>query len=57
MHHLVTESYRSLEKLCRAQAAASITPLARKELEHMALEYKRLADWLECRRLEADLPK
>jgi hypothetical protein len=57
MHHLVTESYRSLELLCRSQAAVSVTPLARQELERMALEYKRLADWLEGRRLEADRPK
>jgi len=57
MHHLVTESYRSLELLCRSQAAVSVTPLARQELERMALEYKRLADWLEYRRLEANLPK
>jgi hypothetical protein len=41
------ESYRSLELLCRSQAAMSTTPETRTELERMALEYKRMADWLE----------
>jgi hypothetical protein len=39
--------YRSLELLCRQQAKLSTTPDARHELECMALEYKRLADWQE----------
>jgi len=47
MHHLANESYRSLELLCRKQAAISSSPSTRKELERMALEYKRLADWLD----------
>ena len=47
MHHLTIESYRSLELLCRTQAAISAMPATRIELERMALEYKRLADWLE----------
>jgi hypothetical protein len=51
------ESYRSLEALCRLQAATSATPLARKELERMAHEYKRLADWLDRQLPEADRPK
>ncbi|HZR71691.1 hypothetical protein [Bradyrhizobium sp.] len=38
-------SYRSLEALCREQARLSASPAVRNELEHMALEYKRLADW------------
>jgi hypothetical protein len=37
-------SYRSLELLCHRQAKLSATPAARKELERMALEYKRLAE-------------
>ena len=40
-------SYRSLELLCRKQAALSATPGTRKALEGMALEYKRLAEWEE----------
>jgi len=40
-------SYRSLELLCRQQARLSATRDARNELERMALEYKRLADWQE----------
>jgi hypothetical protein len=47
MHHPECEPYRSLELLCRQQAALSSTPGTRKELERMALEYKVLADWLE----------
>lgn len=38
-------SYRSLELLCRQQAKLSASPDVQIELEHMALEYKRLADW------------
>ena len=41
------ESYRSLERVCRQQAAISTTPAAREELERMAEQYKRLADWVE----------
>ena len=40
-------SYRDLESLCRQQAKLSATPETRHELERMALEYKRLADWVE----------
>jgi hypothetical protein len=47
MRHPKCESYRSLELLCRSQAAMSTTPETRTELERMALEYKRMADWLE----------
>jgi len=47
MPHLLHESYRSLELLCRQQAAIAATPKTRTELERMALEYKRLADSLE----------
>jgi hypothetical protein len=41
------EYYRSLELLCRQQAAISITPEAKKELEGLAREYGMLADWLD----------
>jgi hypothetical protein len=41
------ESYRSLELLCRHQAKLSSTPDAREELERMAEQYRRLADWVE----------
>jgi hypothetical protein len=51
---LPNESYRSLELLCRHQAKLSSSPEARKELERMALEYKRLADWLERQWPEVD---
>lgn len=57
MRHLSNDSYRSLELLCRQQAAIAATPETRTELERMALEYKRLADWLERQRYEADGPK
>ncbi len=40
-------SYRSLELLCRKQAAICATLDTRIELERMALEYKRLADRME----------
>ena len=42
---LAQHSWRSLERLCRRQASLAATPEARTELERMALEYKRLADW------------
>jgi hypothetical protein len=44
---LRNESYRSLESLCRQQAALSSNPAARRELEAMAREYAAMADWLE----------
>ena len=47
-------SNRSLELLCRRQAKLSVTPEARNELERMALEYKRLADWQEHQWPETD---
>jgi hypothetical protein len=47
MHHPKSESYSSLELLGRWQASVSATPDSRKELERIALEYKRLADWLQ----------
>jgi len=53
MPHLSNESYRSLELVCRQQAAIAATPETRTELERMALEYKRLADWLEHKLSEA----
>jgi hypothetical protein len=40
-------SYRSLELLCRKQAALSSTKATRMALEEMAAEYRRLAEWLE----------
>jgi hypothetical protein len=46
MYHLANESYRSLELLCRKQAALSSTSAARQELEAMAREYAAMADWL-----------
>jgi hypothetical protein len=49
-----TNSYRSLESLCREQARLAAIPEARNELERMALEYKQLADWQERQRSEGD---
>jgi hypothetical protein len=46
MHQPVNETYRSLELLCRQQAALSMTSAARQELEAMAREYAAMADWL-----------
>jgi|1185.fasta_scaffold1001886_2 hypothetical protein len=40
-------SYRSLELLCRKQAALTGHEKAKWELEKMAREYKQLADWQE----------
>jgi hypothetical protein len=40
-------SYRSLELLCRKQAALSSNKATRMALEEMAAEYRSLADWLE----------
>jgi hypothetical protein len=56
MKDLTDCSWRSLELLCRQQAALSTTPDARAELERMALEYRRLADWLERRGPETERP-
>lgn len=56
-HQLSDISYRALELLCRKQAAISGTPGTRKALEHMALEYKRLADREERQVPEADARK
>lgn len=44
---LRNESYRSLELMCRQQAALSSSSAARQELEDMAREYAAMADWLE----------
>lgn len=55
--HDKLESYRALELLCRAQAALSATPGAKSALQLMALEYKRLGDWLEHQWTEAEPPK
>jgi hypothetical protein len=54
MHCLANSSYRSLEILCRKQAAVASTAETKRELERMALEYQRLADWQERQRPEAD---
>jgi hypothetical protein len=55
MHHdLPNVSYRSLEALCRAQAAMTSSPDARRELERMAREYKASADWLDWQRSKSD---
>jgi hypothetical protein len=56
MHHLANSSYRSLELLCREQAAVASTAATKRELECMALEYQRLADWQDRQRPEADRP-
>ena len=47
------ESYRSLELLCRQQAAISTTPGAKEELERLAREYAMLADWLHRQQADA----
>ena len=57
MHHPESKSYRSLELLCRTEAAISSTPATKMELERMAQEYKRLADWLDRQWPEADKSK
>jgi hypothetical protein len=41
------QSYRSLERQCREQAALSSTPATKRELERMAEEYADLAAWQE----------
>ena len=55
MHHVPNFSYRSLEVLCRQQAAISITPGAREELERMAREYRLLADCLDRQSSDSDV--
>jgi hypothetical protein len=57
MHHPEDPSYRSLEELCRQQAALSSTPAAREQLESMAREYAALARWQERRRQEENPPE
>jgi hypothetical protein len=57
MHHPADPSYRSLELLCRRQAALSSTPDAGRELLRMALEYERLADLQDKRTAEIDTRK
>jgi hypothetical protein len=47
MHHLQNASYRTLELVCRRQAAISSTTQARILLEDMAAEYRKLADFVE----------
>ena len=47
MHRIAHLSYRSLELLCRQQAALAATASTRHELERMALEYKEQADRLD----------
>jgi hypothetical protein len=49
-------SYRSLESLCRRQAALSSSEEARRELEVMAREYADLADRADRERTESDPP-
>jgi hypothetical protein len=56
MHRPRNSSYRSLEELCRQQAALSTTPAAREELESMAREYAALARWQEYRWPEESPP-
>jgi len=56
MHHAADFSYRSLERLCRKQAAITSCADTRRELERMALEYQRLADWQDRQRPEGDRP-
>jgi hypothetical protein len=47
MHHSPNAPYRSLELLCREQAALSSNKETRSALEAMASEYRKLADWVE----------
>jgi len=53
MDRLKNASYRSLEFLCRKQAALTSLPEARIELKRMAREYQQLADLLDRDRAEA----
>ncbi|WP_157786067.1 hypothetical protein [Bradyrhizobium yuanmingense] len=52
MDYLPNHSYRSLESLCRKQAAQTDSPETRRELEKMACEYRQLADLAERERRE-----
>jgi hypothetical protein len=51
---LRNSSYRSLESLCRRQAALSSSEETRKELEIMANEYAVLADRADRERTESN---
>jgi len=58
MHHDIPDfSYRSLERLCRAQAAITSCAETRQELERMALEYKKSADWVDRQQAEMESVK
>lgn len=46
MRRSESQSYRTLELLCRQQASICATPATRQELERMAAEYAAQADWL-----------
>jgi hypothetical protein len=55
MDELPTDfSYRSLELLCRGQAALASTHETRLALEMMAAEYQKLADQQERQRRELE---
>jgi hypothetical protein len=47
MQHPPRESYRSLELVCRNQAALASSKETKIALEAMAAEYRKLADWVE----------
>jgi len=47
MHRSPNSAYRTLELLCRNQAALSSTKETKSALEAMAAEYRKLADWVE----------
>jgi hypothetical protein len=55
--HLADFSYRSLELLCRKEAALASTPDTQRELLRMSLEYQRLADLLDLSAAESDTRK
>ena len=57
MHRIAHLSYRSLELLCRQQAALAATASTRHELERMALEYKEQADRLDRQQPGWECPK
>ena len=48
------ETTEAARVLCRQQAAISITPGAREELERMAREYRLLADCLDRQSSDSD---
>ena len=52
MNETVAE-YRQLEIACRQQAALTSHKETRAELERMAVDYRRRAEWLESQRSEA----